>query len=67
MMKIKQEKDEAAARVADLTAMMTSQQSKNGQERRAHLSRCVGIDRPRKEEKQAHRGHGAPKAMRHSC
>lgn len=53
MMKIKQEKDEAAAHVADLTAMMTSQQSKNGQEGRAHLSRYVGIDRPRKEEKQA--------------
>ena len=53
MMKIKQEKDEAAAHVADLTAMMMSQQSKNGQEGRAHLSRCVGIDRPRKEEKQA--------------
>lgn len=39
--------------VVDLTAMMTSQQSKNRQEGRAHLSRCVGIDCPRKEEKQA--------------
>lgn len=33
-MKIEQEKDGAAARVVDLTAVMMSQQSENGQEGR---------------------------------